>query len=453
MQPPPIVYQQPPSTMYQSPPPTMYPSTMYQQPQPTIYRQPPPVNTHVPLQTLPPQTYSPINQPYIPSIISPNRSTVLIPEPYDIPPTETTKTYEPPEKDAICLNCSQNKVDTDTDGFPSEYCSDDCRREALTTGFSSPCIQCKEFPRITGSEFCGWQKCRNLPMCLQCKTNRVYPRSLWCSRTCRDQTPNWQNLITERSNQLCLSCNRDYALSSQDFCGSQCERVIRERANGQKYRDIMNQFRIAWKHPHKSIPEVDSVWKIYCTEDINARYNIYRAEVEQEQQLAGKPFPKGDGRRLMSAGNEQRRFHGTKMSCFIGLSIGEVCADKSCSVCCIIKEGYKLRYVGTGTISAAFQRFGRGIYFSGTSSKSDDYNEGSLKNHYGTNYKVMILNKVVVGKGYPLTRDNMTLTSPPPGYNSVLGEPSDTGNLNYDEVVVYREEASIPQYLIVYKVA
>ena len=111
-----------------------------------------------------------------------------------------------------------------------------------------------------------------------------------------------------------------------------------------------------------------------------------------------------------------------------------------------------MKYVGTGRISAAFQRFGKGIYFSGTSSKSDDYNESSLKKFQGSNYKVMILNKVVVGQGYQLTKDNMKLTEPPPGFNSILGEPSKTGNLNYDEVVVYREEASIPQYLIVYKV-
>jgi hypothetical protein len=69
----------------------------------------------------------------------------------------------------------------------------------------------------------------------------------------------------------------------------------------------------------------------------------------------------------------------------------------------------------------------------------------------GANYKMMLLNKVVVGKGYALTRDAMTLTSPPDGYDSVLGEPSAAGNLNYDEVVVYKEAASIPQYLIVYK--
>ena len=44
------------------------------------------------------------------------------------------------------------------------------------------------------------------------------------------------------------------------------------------------------------------------------------------------------------------------------------------------------------------------------------------------------------------------------GYDSIIGEPSRTspcpskesGALNYDELVVYRKEAAIPSYLIVY---
>ncbi|CAG8552236.1 4824_t:CDS:2 [Diversispora eburnea] len=398
-----------------------------------------PVNPVIPPMNQPP-TIRPMN--VAPSIQGTILSTqrLTIPPIADIPVITKSK-KEPPKKDGTCLYCAENPADTDTDGHPSEFCSDECRRGALESGFATPCMQCKEFPRITGSEFCGWLKCRNLPLCLHCKVNRVHPRSLWCSKSCRNKTHNWQTLITEKSNQLCLNCNRDHALTNQYFCGEQCNRMVQNKApclfklpaNSQKYRDVTNQFRLAWKHPHKNVPEIESIWKIFCTSEMNIRYNIYREEVERNQKLEGKPFPKGDGSRLMSAGNEQRRFHGTKMSCFIGIKNGQICNDKSCAVCCIIKEGYKLRFVGT-------------------SSKSDDYNEGSLKNHYGTNYKVMLLNKVIVGKGSPLTADNMTLRNAPFGFDSVLGEPSATGNLNYDEVVVYEEAASIPQYLIVYKV-
>ncbi|CAG8581790.1 22451_t:CDS:10, partial [Gigaspora margarita] len=130
----------------------------------------------------------------------------------------------------------------------------------------------------------------------------------------------------------------------------------------------------AWKHPNKNLPEIDSIWKIYCTETLNSRYGRYREKVEAKQLLAA------------------------------------------------------------------------------TSSKSDDYNSGSLNILNNISYKVMFLNKVVVGKGCLLTKDNGKLSSPPTGYDSILGEPSTNGSLNYDEIVVFKDEASIPQYLIVYKV-
>ncbi|CAN0410987.1 unnamed protein product [Ectocarpus sp. 12 AP-2014] len=39
---------------------------------------------------------------------------------------------------------------------------------------------------------------------------------------------------------------------------------------------------------------------------------------------------------------------------------------------------------------------------------------------------------------------------PPAGYDSVVGEVRAGGGLNHDELVVYKNEASIPSYLIVY---
>ncbi|CAG8478798.1 28710_t:CDS:10 [Dentiscutata erythropus] len=276
-----------------------------------------------------------------------------------------------------------------------------------------------------------------LPKCLTCKVKYVYPRSHWCSISCKERTPNWQNPIIEHI--LCLYCGKDNLILGQDFCSDLCDRYVRNNApmilklpeDNQKYKDVSNQFIQSWKHPEKDLPEIYSIWKIYCTETLSSQYRLYREKVEGKQLLSGKPFPKGNSQRLMSAGNEQRRFHGTKTACSIGIgNSNHLCSNKSCSVCCIIRKG---------------------IYFSATSSKSDDYNTASLTVLNNISYKVMLLNKVVVGKGYSLTNDNGKLSSPPTGYDSILGEPSANGSLNYDEIVVFKDEASIPQYLIVYK--
>jgi len=61
---------------------------------------------------------------------------------------------------------------------------------------------------------------------------------------------------------------------------------------------------------------------------------------------------------------------------------------------------------------------------------------------------MMFLCYVVVGKGIILTQDNQSLVDPPDGYDSVLGDPG--GSLNYDEVVVYDQDAVLPGYAIFY---
>jgi hypothetical protein len=47
--------------------------------------------------------------------------------------------------------------------------------------------------------------------------------------------------------------------------------------------------------------------------------------------------------------------------------------------------------------------------------RSNDYSH----NDCTSPLKAILLNKVVVGKGYKMTQDNTSLTAPPPGYDSV----------------------------------
>lgn len=61
----------------------------------------------------------------------------------------------------------------------------------------------------------------------------------------------------------------------------------------------------------------------------------------------------------------------------------------------------------------------------------------------------MLLNEVIMGKAIKLTQEDQSLTEAPQGYDSVVGEPG--GVLNYDESIVYKNEAIRPLYLIVLK--
>lgn len=59
--------------------------------------------------------------------------------------------------------------------------------------------------------------------------------------------------------------------------------------------------------------------------------------------------------------------------------------------------------------------------------RSDDY---STSPDPRTSLKAMVLNKVVVGKGYKMTQDNTSLTAPPAGFDSVCN------NVHYRDIVV-----------------
>jgi hypothetical protein len=132
-----------------------------------------------------------------------------------------------------------------------------------------------------------------------------------------------------------------------------------------------------------------------------------------------------------SAGNEQRRWHGTSRQCTLGDNGNtQLCSVSDCSLCGIIRTSFVLNYCKRNT---GWARFGNGIYLSSTSSKyvhcKANYiicpHHGSRSNDYTKNsgpksrWKALLLATVVVGEGCKMKKDNMTLTGPPPGFDSV----------------------------------
>jgi len=207
-----------------------------------------------------------------------------------------------------------------------------------------------------------------------------------------------------------------------------------------KYGDLAYQFTSKWTH--SSAPTIVSICKINCATWIVDKYQKYQNLIIQK-----RPDLTHKGHGSGGAGNEQRRFHGTsKMKCSLGLN-GNIntCNDTDCGICGIINTGFKLSKAQS---NVAFGRFGAGIYMTSTSSKSHGYNAGTSQG-LGYGYRAMFVCRVIVGKGKKLLQDEPTLTSAPDNCDSVLGEVG--GSLNYDEVVVYNEDAVLPGYLIIYR--
>jgi len=194
------------------------------------------------------------------------------------------------------------------------------------------------------------------------------------------------------------------------------------------YHDVAQQFAQQWKHP-TPVPNIIKLWKVSTTQIVIDRFSRYRRRIEKIRGIPG--------------GNMRRRFHGTIRRCRLGdtSSANALCGLSNCNLCRIIQRSFQVAKAGQRT---NFIRFGAGIYTSATSSKANDYSAGSASPN-----KAMLLNDVVLGRVAKLIRTNTSLRKPPPGFDAVIGEPGE--DLNYDECVVYNNDAIRPSFLIIYR--
>ena len=119
-------------------------------------------------------------------------------------------------------------------------------------------------------------------------------------------------------------------------------------------------------------------------------------------------------------------------------------------------EGFLKKYWTSS--AGSWQRFQPGFYFALHSSKSHDYPLPEMQSlRLGQHRRQMLLCKVASGREYR-TSENMDRpppqpeykSVPPPGYDSVHGEASKHGPMNYDELVVYEEAAVLPWVIVEY---
>ena len=214
-----------------------------------------------------------------------------------------------------------------------------------------------------------------------------------------------------------------------------------------RYEGVKQQFRDAWQHP-TPLPKVVRVLQVRNPQYVYDRYASY----------------------IASVANEQRRFHGTSLGphCSFGIDVTQPpCEDPGCAVCTICSQSFDLSHAGgTARSAGGFNRYGKGLYFSRVSSKSNDYAASSERENPKSvprgRYRLMFMCKVAAGAEHRTAADGLSeaqvddlVRARAAGgtFDSVVGLDADSGgSLNYEETVVYRNEAAIPSYLIVYEV-
>lgn len=213
--------------------------------------------------------------------------------------------------------------------------------------------------------------------------------------------------------------------------------VTRLDSSSPHYSRVMRKFNQGWKHRDKRKPEVHAIFEIQSPAESVKRYKEYRARIAADPNVSNSKHP----------GNEKLLFHGTNRSCWLAEDTSglPLCRLPDCHLCRVIRNSFDVRRCGT---KHKFRRFGIGIYTTSCSSKADDY---SVSPETGSEspFRVMLVNRVVVGNPYTLRDNAPNLIEPPSGHHSIVGEPG--VDLNYPETVVYDNDAIRPAFLIVYR--
>ncbi|KAF7312710.1 PARP catalytic domain-containing protein [Mycena indigotica] len=362
----------------------------------------------------------------------------------------------------LCDNCQVRPKYSDGSRI-HPYCSKGCANQAKLP--AQPPSSGNNLPKSANCDFCGvrpkhFDGKRTHPFCSKaCSKNaaaqnpQLKPNAKGMCHAPGCQKPAHTNADGSSGSYcslahktlgetICLMCKQAAKLSQSHFCSTTCAdnaeksgpMLLEVPVGHATFKSVADQFKASWRHANKYCPPVRRVYKIVSTQTSMANYKTYQTTVES----AGHFVASG-----RSPGNENRRWHGTKRECNVGdKGQAQLCQSTKCSLCCIIKSSFDISLWGTKT---GWGRFGKGIYTSSTSSKSNDYSH----NECSSNLKAILLNKVIVGRGCKLTHDNVALTAPPTGYDSVLAEKG--GSLNYDELVVYSNDAIRPSFLVMYE--
>ena len=104
------------------------------------------------------------------------------------------------------------------------------------------------------------------------------------------------------------------------------------------------------------------------------------------------------------------------------------------------------------SVTARWSMEGLGFYFALNSSKAHEYPIKEMTQRPpGSQRRKMLLCRVATGREFRMKKNlDRGETVPPPGYDSVHGEGGTGSTLNWDELVVYSEEAVLPYAVVEY---
>ncbi|CAJ1386252.1 unnamed protein product [Effrenium voratum] len=284
-------------------------------------------------------------------------------------------------------------------GQHGEYCGRRCRGLA-TPAAGATCAR-------HGCENAPWNGQRGEYCSFSCRGNATPATGVTCARKGCNNAP-----FNGQQGECCSKRCRDSLLpaASTAPAGAHCAQATQEQ-----FARVQEQFQSGWNRG--TAPKIRAIYKIHASSHVRDAYQRKCSSIGRV-----KPWGRGD-----PLGNQQCRFHGTRITCTFS---GQPCTNSGCRACSIIKNGFSIQCLSSNTGNQG--SFGPGHYASAKSSTAHGYGNA------------LIMTLVAVGVADVV--QNPTSAPLPPGTHSRVANKS-TGN---DELMAPHDDQMLPLYLILF---
>jgi hypothetical protein len=146
-------------------------------------------------------------------------------------------------------------------------------------------------------------------------------------------------------------------------------------------------FQSSWLNKQTPICKIDRILKVHNTQKTISKFEEYRDSIKAKATKLPKKHP-----RCIADGNELLRFHCTNFVCSLGLNgSSNLCNSiPQCSVCSIIKNGFKVAGESAGGVAE------KGILTTATSGKAHD--KAGVSAEENNDKRAMLVCRVIAGR-------------------------------------------------------
>ncbi|KAH7652989.1 ADP-ribosylation-containing protein [Dioscorea alata] len=232
----------------------------------------------------------------------------------------------------------------------------------------------------------------------------------------------------------CPKCGESFAKLEALESHHLSKHAVTELVEGDSSRKIVEIIcRASWLKTESNCGRIERVLKVHNTQKTLAWFEEYRETVKIKAAKLPKKHP-----RCLADGNELLRFHGTTISCSLGMNgSSSLCTLGKCSICQIIRNGFSMQEETKEHI---------GVFTTATSGRA--FESINLPEDDPFTRKALLVCRVIAGRVHrPL--DNYQELAGQSGFDSLAGKVGLYANI--EELYLLNPRALLPCFVVICK--